>query len=208
VLGDSLRGNELKEGDKMSLVPAFEVGLWNAWIFVLLGFLMGPVAGFLINKEAMKKTHVTLPQSKTEKHIERVLYLLWIASMVYSIFLPLKLGTVWFYVGLPICFLSLVISFTSIISFVTTPMDELVTKGAYSISRNPACLAKVLLDVSIGIACASWIYLLYAMVDITLMHVSLGAEERFLLEKYGSAYREYMNRTPKWIGILKSEKKD
>jgi len=208
VLGDSLRGNELKEGDKMSLVPAFELGLWNGWIFVLLGFLAGPVVGSLTKKEAMKKAHVTPPYSRTEKNVERVFTLLWIASMVYSIFLPLKLGTVWFYVGLPICFLSLIISFTSIISFVTTPMDELVTKGAYSISRNPACLAKVLLDVSIGIACASWIYLLYAMVDITLMHVSLGAEERFLLEKYGSAYREYMNRTPRWIGILKSEKKD
>ncbi len=129
-----------------------------------------------------------------------------IAFWGYSIFLPLKLGTVWFYVGLPICFLSLVIGFITIVSFTTTPIDELVTKGAYRISRNPAGLSSFLMEVGIGIACASWIYLLYAIVDIILGHILVGAEERFLLEKYGDAYREYKNRTPRWIGIPKSKK--
>jgi protein-S-isoprenylcysteine O-methyltransferase Ste14 len=36
----------------------------------------------------------------------------------------------------------------------------------------------------------------------------VGAEEPFLIEKYGDTYREYMNRTPRWIGIPKSEKRD
>jgi protein-S-isoprenylcysteine O-methyltransferase Ste14 len=31
-------------------------------------------------------------------------------------------------------------------------------------------------------------------------------EERFLLEKYGESYREYMERTPRWIGVPKSGK--
>ena len=30
------------------------------------------------------------------------------------------------------------------------------------------------------------------------------AEERCCLERYGNVYREYMNRTPRWIGIPKS----
>ena len=29
-------------------------------------------------------------------------------------------------------------------------------------------------------------------------------EERHCLEEYGDAYRDYMNRTPRWIGIPKS----
>jgi len=44
------------------------------------------------------------------------------------------------------------------------------------------------------------------MVDIVPMHISVGAEERFLLEKYENAYREYMDRTPRWIGMPKSRK--
>jgi len=31
-------------------------------------------------------------------------------------------------------------------------------------------------------------------------------EEACTLGHYGKVYREYMNRTPRWIGILKSSK--
>jgi len=193
----------------MSLVPAFEIGLWNAWIFKLLGILMVAVTGSLVNKEAMEKFGATpsVPHSKIEKVSGRIVSLLSLPFIVYSVFLPLKLGTLWFYVGIPICLLAGVIGFISLVSFTTTPLDKLVTKRTYRISRNPLCLAGFLLDLGVGIACASWIYLLYAIVDLVLMHIMVGAEERFLLEKYGNAYREYMDRTPKWIGIPKSRKK-
>jgi protein-S-isoprenylcysteine O-methyltransferase Ste14 len=192
----------------MSLIPEFELGLWNAWIFVLLGLLIGFVSWVFIGKEAMKKfrTVPNVPKTRAEKISDKIYLPLSLASMVYSVFLPIKLGTLWFYVGLAIWVLSLVIGFISFVSFGTTLLDGLVTKGTYRISRNPVCLSGFLADVGIGIACASWVFLLYAVVDITLMHISMGAEERFLLEKYGAAYREYMNRTPRWIGIPKSSK--
>jgi protein-S-isoprenylcysteine O-methyltransferase Ste14 len=125
----------------------------------------------------------------------RLVSLLSVPFIVYSFFLPLKLGTSRFYVGLSICLLALVLAFSSVISFTTTPLDKLVAKGPYGISRNPICLAGFLLDFGIGLACASWVFILYAMVDLVLMNTMLGAEERFLREKYGDAYREYMNRT-------------
>ena len=194
----------------MSFIPEFELGLWNAWIFVLVGLLIGFVSWVLISKKAMKKFRIVPNVSKTraEKTSDKIYLPLALASMVYSVFLPIKLGTLWFHVGLTIWVLSLVIGLITFVSFGTTPLDELVTKGTYRISRNPVCVSGFLADVGIGIACASWIFLLYAVVDITLMHISIGAEERFLLEKYGETYREYMNRTPRWIGIPKSEKTD
>jgi protein-S-isoprenylcysteine O-methyltransferase Ste14 len=192
----------------MSLIPEFELGLWNAWIFVLLGLLIGFVSWVFIGKEAMKNFRIVpnVPKTRAEKTSDKIYLPLALASMVYSVFLPIKLGTLWFYVGLAIWVLSLVIGLISFVSFGTTPLDELVTKGTYRISRNPVCLSGFLADVGIGIACASWVFLLYAVVDITLMHISMGAEERFLLEKYGVAYREYMNRIPRWIGMRKSNK--
>jgi protein-S-isoprenylcysteine O-methyltransferase Ste14 len=192
----------------MSLIPEFELGLWNAWIFVLLGLLIGFVSWVLISKEAMKKFRIVpnVPKTRAEKTSDKIYLPLALASMVYSVFLPIKLGTLWFYVGLAVWVLSLVIGLISFVSFGTTPLDELVTKGIYRISRNPVCLSGFLADVGIGIACASWVFLLYAVIDLTLMYISMGAEERFLLEKYGAAYREYMNRIPRWIGIRKSNK--
>jgi protein-S-isoprenylcysteine O-methyltransferase Ste14 len=39
------------------------------------------------------------------------------------------------------------------------------------------------------------------------MQIGVIDEERFLLEKYGDAYREYIEQTPRWIGVPKSGKK-
>lgn len=193
----------------MSLIPEFKLGLWNAWIFVLLSLLIGFVSWLLIGKKAMKKFRIVpnVPKTSAEKISDKIYLTFSLASMIYSVFLPIKLGTLLFYVGLTVWLLSEVMSLISFVSFGNTPLDKLVTKGTYRISRNPICLSGFLADVGIGIACASWVFLLYAAVDITLMRISIGAEERFLLEKYGAAYREYIDSIPRWIGIPKSKNK-
>ena len=172
---------------------------------MLLAMIVGPVVGVLINKEGMEKVNVSPPYSSTEKIVERVLDLVYLVSLVYSVFLPLKLGTVWFYVGLLICVLSMIIGYLGIVSFVTTPIDELTTKGVYRISRNPMVFSIFLVTIGLGIACVSWLFLLLSMVFVILWNILVSAEERFCLEKYGDDYREYMNRTPRWLGIPKSK---
>jgi protein-S-isoprenylcysteine O-methyltransferase Ste14 len=57
--------------------------------------------------------------------------------------------------------------------------------------------------IGTGIACASWFFLLLAMILIIGSNRGVIVEERFCLEKYGNTYREYMERTPRWIGIPK-----
>ena len=93
----------------------------------------------------------------------------------------------------------------SVLSFATTPLGKPNTKGVYRISRHPMNFGWFLISISIGIACASWIFLLLAIVFLfPLMHTLAIPEERLCLERFGDAYREYMNRTPRWIGIPKS----
>jgi protein-S-isoprenylcysteine O-methyltransferase Ste14 len=95
-----------------------------------------------------------------------------------------------------------------LLNLATAPTDELVTRGVYSISRNPLYFGEVLVSISIGIACLSWVFLLVAISEFLLIrYYVVVAEEPFLIEKYGDTYREYMNKTPRWIGIPKSEKK-
>ena len=191
----------------MSLIPAFKIGLWNAWIIIVLGMITGPVLGSVINKKAMKKfmTEPTVPHERRELISNKIYPYIALASMIYSIFLPLKLGTVWFYVGLPICVLVLAMNVVTIVSFTTTPINEPVTKGTYRISRHPVIFGSFLLHVGIGIACASWIYLLYAAVFMILMRFSVDAEERFCLKTYGDAYYDYVSRTPRWIGFSRTK---
>ena len=52
----------------MSLIPAFEIGVWNAWILMLYPLLILPVV-MLINKSAAEEYNLTDVYRKTEKII-------------------------------------------------------------------------------------------------------------------------------------------
>lgn len=187
----------------MSLTPAFELGLWNAWIIIVLSFLGGPILITLINKDAIKKfmTPPDIATTQDQNLSGKIFPILSFATTVYSIFLPLQLGTIWFSVGLPICIVALAMNAITAISFSTTPLEEPVTKGTYRISRHPTIFGTFILNLGIGIICASWVFMLYALVFILIMRGSIQAEEHYCLEKYNDAYRDYMDRTPRWIGI-------
>jgi protein-S-isoprenylcysteine O-methyltransferase Ste14 len=196
----------------MSLIPEFELGLLNAWIFMLYWILSNVLplllSGWLIDKEVLKKGSGTEMLSETEKKISYAVSFLPFVLFVYSIFLPLKLGTIWFFVGFIIYLLGAIIMTAGMLSFFTTEVDKLVTKGVYRFSRNPIYFGMFLIFGGTGIACVSWIFLLLTAVFIIVLLVFIVSEERSCLQKYGDAYREYMNRTPRWIGIPKPEKTD
>ena len=190
----------------MSLVPAFEIGVWNAWIFVLyslvLVFLL-PV----VNKSAKEAEKISISSvyNRREMIILYSYHIIAFLLLIYSVFLPLRLGTVWFYTGLPIALLGLAIYTMVFVSFATTPLDrEVMTKGPSHYSRHPMYLSSSLAYIGVGIACASWLFLLLSVAYMVLSMISSVSEERFLVKKYSDSYREYMKRTPRWIGVPKS----
>jgi protein-S-isoprenylcysteine O-methyltransferase Ste14 len=195
----------------MSLIPAFEIGIWNAWILQVLTFLAISAPSLFMSKEEKERvnrgsdTTMLSKLTKTEKWLALSTHIVIMPlAFIYSIFLPLKLGTAWLYVGLLIFALALVMSLITTYNFAATPLGEPVTRGIYRISRHPIYLSGFLLYAGTGIACASWVLLLGAVLWIAFWQIAVPAEERFLLEKYGDAYREYMDRTPRWIGLPKS----
>ena len=193
----------------MSIIPAFELGLWNAWIFILSFFLLFII--FEIHDHLRGKKSKSRPDKPPFNEKEQKLYgisqiAIW-TSNIYSVFLPIKLNTTWFYVGFSIFLFGMILTLLAGISLDSTPMDKPATKGPYRISRNPIYLGCFLIYIGIAVACASWLFLLLTLIWIVLYDILIAPEERWCLEKYGDVYREYMNRTPRWIGIPKSEKK-
>ena len=187
----------------MSLIPAFEIGLWNAWIFMVCS--LTPVFFIpLISKHREKGGNFTAAFDKKQSTAHVSIHVIYFLLVIYSIFLPLKLGTVWFYTGLPIYLIGLVLYTIVFVSFPMTPPDKPVTTGIYRYSRHPMYLTGSLIFVGAGIASASWVFLLLSVVYISMLPLFVAAEENFCLEHYADAYREYMNRTPRWIGIPKS----
>ena len=195
----------------MSLTPAFEIGVWNAWIFWALMILSMIIPDFFMSKEAKlrkKRASQWIPYNKKRDMIlARLTHsAIMPISIIYSIFLPLKIGTTWFYIGLVILIAALFISLMSITNFANTPVDKPVTCGIYRVSRHPVYLSGFLLYLSVAIASVSWIILLCAILWIVFFHIATPSEEGYLISLYGDTYRDYMNRTPKWLGLPKSGK--
>jgi protein-S-isoprenylcysteine O-methyltransferase Ste14 len=192
----------------MSAMPAFEIGVWNAWILMLY-ILLHPLIMMLIDKLVGTGNIFKKMETPTFNKTERITnifsnFVLLFGLLIYSIFLPLQLGTAWFYVGLALCVLGVVTWTIAIVNIADIPLGEPWNKGLYRYSRHPMTLASYLILIGAGIASASWVFLLFSFACIILSAIPTIAEERFCLEKYGDAYRQYLNRTPRWIGLPKS----
>ncbi|MEN8153398.1 MAG: isoprenylcysteine carboxylmethyltransferase family protein [Acidobacteriota bacterium] len=184
----------------MSLIPVFKIGVWNAWIFLLYPAIH-PLIMMLIIKNVTKKM-----ESHTYNKAENIIFvftniILFFGMFICSVFLPLQLGTIWFYAGLVLCISGIILWTMAMVNIADIPPGEAWTRGLYRYSRHPMVLSSFLIFIGAGFASASWVLLLFSIVFIIMSTILVAAEERSCLEKFGAAYDKYMNNTPKWIGI-------
>jgi len=196
----------------MSLIPAFEIGLWNAWVlfvpYVLFCYLRDVFIGFLRKRESsIEEGSASRSRVGSERMYMGLLIVIVGILGLYSVFLPLAIGTVWFYAGLAVYLTGWTFMVLATLVFIATPADKPRTAGIYSISRHPIYLGWFSIFISMGIASASWVYILLALISLApIRNALMIPEERKCSERFGSAYKEYVNRTPRWLGIPKSEK--
>jgi len=191
----------------MSFMPEFKVGLWNAWIFMLPVLLTFPFFIRFANRRVIPSRE---QEFKNFSKVNKTLfcsskYIIFIAA-IYSIFLPLKLRTIWFYVGIPIALFGLISMVIVMVNWANSPPTEPIRKGLYRYSRHPMYVTYFLVFLGTSIATASWLFVLFLILFTVGTVAFVDFEEKGCLEQYGDAYREYMKRTPRWIGIPKLEK--
>jgi len=191
----------------MSLIPAFELGLWNAWILVI-PILILSFSDMRVTAARESGEAGDFQLTRKENRLTYAVFLPMVVSWVYAVFLPLQLDITWLYSGLIIYLFGIVFTIVAVLNFATTPKDKVITKGLYSVTRNPTYIGMILMQTGLGIACSSWLYLLLTVVLTILLNANLSAEERYCLYRFGDDYRKYKNKTPRWIGIPKSEKRD
>jgi len=190
----------------LSLIPAFELGLWNAWILTIPILIISfSDMGASASRESGKETDFKL--TKKENRTANAVFLPMVISWTYTVFLPLQLNSIWLYSGFIIILFGAVFTITAIINFATSPKDKVITKGLYRFTRNPTYIGIVLMHTGLGVACASWFYLLLTVVFLVMLNTFSPSEERYLLYRYGDEYLKYKDRTPRWIGLPKSDPK-
>jgi protein-S-isoprenylcysteine O-methyltransferase Ste14 len=186
----------------MSLIPTFKIGMWNGWLFMSF-FIIHMGIMFLAGKQVWERSHVPkeIRKTKFEKSLGTINNFLWWFMMLYSIFLPLRLGAFWFYVGLFLFIFGAIFMTMATFNFVTTPPNEMIKKGVYQFSRHPMYFSALFICLGTGIATGSWLFILIILVISFLFNKEAVVEERYCLDKYGQEYQEYKNSVPRWFGL-------
>ena len=81
----------------MSFIPAFEIGLWNAWIFMVILYAAAFVP-FSIDSKKVDKRIEGEPTGSEQKKVTRIVFVITHViimpfTLVVSIFVPIELGT-------------------------------------------------------------------------------------------------------------------
>ena len=142
------------ERQKVSLIPeSFKLGIWNAWIFMSV-FILQMLVIMFINKRVWERSHIPINEkrNKFERYVSSLGNFIWLIAMGFSVFLPLQLGTIWFYIGLSVFIIGVILMAIATFNFITTPADLMITKGIYQFSRHPMYLATFFICLGSGIA--------------------------------------------------------
>jgi len=190
----------------MCVIPSFEPGIYNAWLFMIIYPLQWIAVLFLPARIRDRTGHPD--ECKTGPGAGAIGWLtqiVWVGATLYSIFLPLKVGTSWFYAGLGAFVIGMIILVWATLIVVRTAADKTFVTGIYSVSRHPMYLSMILVYLGVSIASASWLFLLITIATFFLQRLQMIQEEQYCCRKFGGSYIEYMERTPRWIGVPKAK---
>ena len=200
--------HHLSDSVSIDVIVPYEMIEGNAFI-LMAGILIGPgfvaLMTILFKRDALPRLFSMNPIRINHDIKAKIVYFLWILLLasftVYTIFLPLKTDTVTFYAGIAIYSFGLLASALVIINRAVITGGEPLTKGIFRYSRHPLYLAAFIALIGVCTVTASWICLVLSAALIVLIHLYVITEESYFLRKYGKAYREYMDRVPRWIGV-------
>lgn len=110
-------------------------------------------------------------------------------------------------IGVVFCLLGLLFFGYALISFgksFRVGLDEnhpgeLVTSGAFAISRNPIYVSFILVFIGIFFIIPNWILLVYVLAGTCLIYRQIKLEEKSLRSIYGGAYEEYCGKVRRFL---------
>ena len=185
----------------MEILDYISIGWSNGWWFTVV-FGLANLVFLVAYPRQFSKRLFKIPTFKSmfERMISIVSVIVFMRGMmIYTIFVPMVVGTVWFYIGVIIFMAGLVVYISAMKAYADTAHELPVVTGAYRISRHPMQVFSLIMWLGVGIATLNWIILLICCLQPFLTVWFLKSQERYCLEKYGERYREYLQKTPRYI---------
>ncbi len=111
------------------------------------------------------------------------------------------------WIGVAVCVIGILLFTYALVSFgksFRVGLDEehpgeLVTTGAFAISRNPIYTAFGLVLIGVFLIIPNWIILIYVFIGTWLFNRQIRLEEQSLKKIYGKKYAEYCKRVRRFL---------
>jgi protein-S-isoprenylcysteine O-methyltransferase Ste14 len=185
----------------MHLIPDFKIEFFNTWLGII-PIILSMAIIFIPKKKALKRGSDMSSYSNKEKYTALISTSIFYLTLLYSIVVPLKIGTVWFYLGSIIYLFGIVPYIIGMSNFANTPLNEPVVIGVYKIYRNPMYFFSSVTVCGMGIAGASWAIIFFISLYALLNHYTILSEEKYCSEKYGESYLKYTQSVPRYFLFL------
>ncbi|WP_312643277.1 methyltransferase [Hydrogenoanaerobacterium sp.] len=153
----------------------------------------------ILNKEGLKRAAFFAPLIGKEKAAYWFYQISNILIFVYLFFLKITTAPYWFYAGLAIYGLGVLLCLVSVSDFAKPAENGINLKGLYRISRNPMYLAYFIYFFGCVLLTQSLLLLAMLIVFQISAHWIILSEERWCIKKFGGEYKNYMNKVRRYI---------
>jgi protein-S-isoprenylcysteine O-methyltransferase Ste14 len=182
------------------------INIDNLWLFYVIGYAIALIFQFWANRKRGESFDDPEFLFKDKKIV--TIAMIWLfGGFVISIFVPINYGFQ-FYLGLIFCIIGLIVVLATLYNFAQN--SGLVIKGINRYSRNPGYVGWLIFYLGLtimGWSLTIWsiLFFVYFLITIPYFHWTVLLEEKFLLNKYGDGYKEYLIKTPRYLGKSKKE---
>jgi protein-S-isoprenylcysteine O-methyltransferase Ste14 len=171
----------------------------NAFLIVIPLILIRFGLLSILDKESLKRAAYFAPLLGKEK----VAYLFYQLSnsliIVYLCFLKIRTDDYWFYIGIMIYGLGILLCIISVFDFAKPKENGINLKGLYRVSRNPMYVAYFIYFLGCVLLTRSLVLLVILIVFQISAHWIIRSEERWCIEKFGDEFINYMNKVRRYI---------
>ncbi len=169
------------------------------------GFLLIPILLIrygllaLVSREALRRAAHFAPLLGKERAAYWVYQLTTAGMLVTLFFLTMRADAVWFYVGLGVTVAGAVLYAAAAADYAKPGTGGVNTGGLYRVSRNPMYVAYFIYFLGCALMARSWVLFAILLVYQVSAHFIILSEERWCLERFGDAYREYMGKVRRYL---------
>lgn len=154
---------------------------------------------FLLNREALARAAFFAPAVGKER-IAFILYqLATVLFFVYICFLNVKTSSPWFYIGLAVYGIGVLLFAVATANFAKPSGKGMNERGLYRFSRNPMYVAYFVCFLGCVLLTQSIPLLLILLVFQVSSHWIILSEERWCSQAFGEEYLQYTQRVRRYI---------